>query len=239
MAYFGMQEIPNNVKLVISDDPLHPANLIPELCRLFYNLGWVTGTGGGISIRKGEEIFIAPSGVQKERIKPYDIFVLSLKTRHPLRVPKLLKPSACTPLFYNAYTMRDAFACIHTHSQNAVLATLLYPGDTFEITHQEMIKGIQRGGTRENLRYFDSCVVPIVENTPKEEDLTERMAKAMEKYPETNAVLVRRHGVYVWGESWEKAKTMTECYDYLFEIAIKMKNLGLDPAVKPLEGSAV
>jgi len=25
--------------------------LIPELCRLFYNLGWVTGTGGGISIK--------------------------------------------------------------------------------------------------------------------------------------------------------------------------------------------
>lgn len=35
-----------------SEDPLHPANLIPELCRLFYSSGWVTGTGGGISIRK-------------------------------------------------------------------------------------------------------------------------------------------------------------------------------------------
>lgn len=23
----------------------HPRNLIPELCRQFYNLGWVTGTG--------------------------------------------------------------------------------------------------------------------------------------------------------------------------------------------------
>lgn len=34
-------------------------------------------------------------------------------------------------------------------------------------------------------------------------------------------------------ESWEKAKTMTECYDYLFEIAVKMKTIGIDPAVKP------
>lgn len=51
----------------------------------------------------------------------------------------------------------------------------------------------------------------------------------MEEYPETNAILVRRHGVFIWGESWEKAKTMTECYDYLFEIAIKMKSIGLDP----------
>lgn len=34
-------------------------------------------------------------------------------------------------------------------------------------------------------------------------------------------------------ENWEKAKTMTECYDYLFEIAVKMKMAGLDPAAKP------
>lgn len=35
--------------LVQSDDPEHPANLIPEMCRKFYNWGWVTGTGGGVS----------------------------------------------------------------------------------------------------------------------------------------------------------------------------------------------
>jgi methylthioribulose-1-phosphate dehydratase len=31
-------------QLVKSDDPDHPANLIPELCKKFYQLGWVTGT---------------------------------------------------------------------------------------------------------------------------------------------------------------------------------------------------
>ncbi|KAI9491674.1 methylthioribulose-1-phosphate dehydratase [Zychaea mexicana] len=223
----------DNNELIRSDDPHHPANLIPELCRLFYKLGWVTGTGGGISIRNGEQVYIAPSGVQKERMEPHHLFVMTLADRTLLRKPLVLKPSACTPLFYNAYTMREAGACIHTHSQNAVMATLLYHGETFEISHQEMIKGIRRGTTKTNLRYFDKLVVPIVENTPEEEDLTERMAKAMEAYPETNAVLVRRHGVYVWGESWEKAKTMSECYDYLFEIAVKMKQIGIDPAVKP------
>lgn len=38
----------NNDHLVQSDDPQHPSNLIPELCRKFYNWGWVTGTGGGV-----------------------------------------------------------------------------------------------------------------------------------------------------------------------------------------------
>lgn len=161
------------------------------------------------------------------------MFILHLESRQVLRAPPVFKPSACTPLFYNAFTKYRSEACIHTHSQNAVLATLLYPGKTFEITHQEMIKGIRKGNTKESLRYFDKLVVPIVENTPLEEDLTSRMAKAMEEYPDTCAVLVRRHGVYVWGETWEKAKSMCECYDYLFEIAVKMKQLGLDPAQAP------
>jgi len=59
------------------------------------------------------------------------------------------------------------------------------------------------------------------------------MEAATKEYPDTCAVLVRRHGVYVWGKDWIKAKTMNECYDYLFEIAIKMKQMGLDPAAKP------
>lgn len=41
----------NNDHLVQSEDPQHPANLIPELCRKFYNWGWVTGTGGGVRLR--------------------------------------------------------------------------------------------------------------------------------------------------------------------------------------------
>jgi methylthioribulose-1-phosphate dehydratase len=222
--------------LCVSNDPHHPANLIPELCRLFYQLGWVTGTGGGISIRLGELVYIAPSGVQKERIQPEDLFVLPLHPypAPPLRTPtRPFKPSACTPLFYNAYLMRQAGACIHTHSQHAVMATLLTPGDEFVITHQEMIKGIRKFTEKRALRFDERLVVPIVENTCFEEDLQERMAQAMEKYPDTCAVLVRRHGVYVWGDTWEQAKCMCECYDYLFEIATRMRAVGLDPAQPP------
>jgi methylthioribulose-1-phosphate dehydratase len=32
-------------------------------------------------------------------------------------------------------------------------------------------------------------------------------------------------------ETWEKAKIMTECYDYLFEIAVKMKSHNLDKLI--------
>ncbi|KIL59077.1 hypothetical protein M378DRAFT_169847 [Amanita muscaria Koide BX008] len=220
--------------LVVSSNPEHPANLIPELCRSFYHLGWVTGTGGGICIRVDDKVYIAPSGVQKERILPTHIFVLPYPQPSPnadrvfLRRPTMnLKESACTPLFWNSFYLRDAGSCIHTHSQHAVMATLLWSGETFTISHQEMIKGVRQGGIGPALSYLDTLEVPIIENTPHEEDLRDSMADAMKKYPDAAAVLVRRHGVYVWGTDWQKAKTQTECLDYLFEIGVKMKLAGL------------
>ena len=112
------------------------------------------------------------------------------------------------------------------------MVTLLYK-DVFEITHQEMIKGIKNNATGKYYKYYDKLVIPIIENTAEERDLKESMAQAMAKYPESCAVLVRRHGVYVWGDNWKQAKTMCECYDYLFEIAVKMMQFSMDPAKKP------
>ncbi|ODN03836.1 putative methylthioribulose-1-phosphate dehydratase [Orchesella cincta] len=211
----------------------HPRNLIPKLCKQFYDLGWVTGTGGGMSIKYGDEIYIAPSGVQKERIQPEDLFIQDIQGKD-IEVPKKkLKKSQCTPLFMCAYTARDAGAVIHSHSKAAVIATLLAPGNEFRVTHLEMIKGIYNPKKGCNYRYDEELVVPIIENTPFEEDLKDEMAAVIEEYPQASAVLVRRHGVYVWGKTWEQTKTMAECYDYLFDVSNQMKQHGLNPADPP------
>ena len=63
----------------------------------------------------------------------------------------------------------------------------------------QMIKGIRIGGTGRTLSYLDTLELPIIENTPNEEDLKDSMAEAMVNYPDAAGVLVRRHGVYVWG----------------------------------------
>ncbi|KAL9595871.1 MAG: hypothetical protein Q9219_006176 [cf. Caloplaca sp. 3 TL-2023] len=224
--------------LVNTSDPSHPANHICTLCRNFYTLGWVTGTGGGVSIKHGPHIFIAPSGVQKELMKPTDMFVMEYATRSYLRKPLDLKPSACTPLFLAAFD-RGAGCCIHTHSQWAVLVTLLVEQDNegsgksitdtcFEIERIEQIKGIPKGrGKQGMLGFFDRLSVPIIPNTAHEEDLTQSLEAAMERYPDAYAVLVLRHGVYVWGDSVEKAKTQAESLDYVFRLAVEMRRLQL------------
>ncbi|KAI1817981.1 methylthioribulose-1-phosphate dehydratase [Poronia punctata] len=232
----------NNDHLITSDDRDHPANLIPSLCAKFWTLGWVTGTGGGCSIRDGDLVYVAPSGVQKELMKASDLYVLSLqrqqsdlKNRTYIRSPPHGRPSQCTPLFLAAFTRRGAGCCIHTHSQWAVLVTLLLEargpgrGDRlFEINNIEQIKGFGRGpGKTGSLGYHDTLRIPVIENTAHEEDLTEFLEEAMEKYPDTYAVLVRRHGVYVWGDNVHKAKTMCESLDYLFQLAVQMHQLGI------------
>ena len=197
--------------------------LIAELCRLFYFKGWASGTGGGISIRRGEQIFMAPSGVQKERIKPEDVFVLDLKgevVKRPANAK--LKVSECKPLFMHAYHLRNAGAVLHSHSINAMAVTWLY-GTHFRISNHEMQKGISGVGA------FDVLEVPIIPNTPYEHQLTGSIEAAIRANPKTHAVLVRGHGVYIWGKDWIQAKTQAECYDYLFEAAVKLKTLGLDP----------
>lgn len=212
--------------------------LICELCSTLYTQGHVSGTGGGISIKvptpAGPAIVMAPSGVQKERMRPEDMFVLDAagEAVHtpaarapPYKPPKL---SECAPLFLAAYELRGAGAVIHGHSINALLAALLDPeAREFRVTHIEMIKGIAGHG------FYSNCVVPIIENTARECELTGRLREAIEAYPQANAVLVRSHGVYVWGNDWIHAKTQAECYEYLFEAAVRMRQLGLDASRPP------
>ena len=60
MASPASAQSANNDHLIKSSNPHHPANLIPQLCRKFWTLGWVTGTGGGTSIRDKYACFKKP-----------------------------------------------------------------------------------------------------------------------------------------------------------------------------------
>ncbi len=76
------------------------------------------------------------------------------------------------------------------------MVTLLWPGKTFTVSHLEvpplffntlrfliyimqMIKGVRKGGMGPALSYLDTLEVPIIENTPNEEDLKDSMAEVM------------------------------------------------------------
>ena len=193
------------------------------MCRDFYRLGWVSGTGGGIAIRDGERIYMAPSGVEKEKIEPADMFVLDRNGEVLSKPGRELKLTACKTLFMAAFKHREAGAVIHSHSLDVVLASALVPpGEALTLTRLEMMKGLQGVG------YFDVHALPVIDNTAHEHELLARLETAILRYPQASAVIVRNHGVYVWGKTASHAKTQAECLDYLCRAKVRMHAAGID-----------
>ena len=101
--------ISNKATMQLTDEQIAATDeakqLICELCHTFYLQGWVGGTGGGMSIKADNLIVMAPSGVQKERMIPADMFVLDKEGNvliDPIARPAPYKPpklSECSPLF--------------------------------------------------------------------------------------------------------------------------------------------
>jgi ribulose-5-phosphate 4-epimerase/fuculose-1-phosphate aldolase len=246
-----------NDKRVASRDPSArrertTPTLISELCRQFYALGWVSGTGGGISIRDPEGVWIAPSGVQKERIDPDDVYLLRdgvwdrVEVLEGPRDPRL-RISECQPLFFNAYRSRNAGAVLHSHSVWAVLAARVagvssgsdgVPGElssrrpAAELSSRRPAAEFRSRNLemQKGLRghgCFDELRVPIIPNTARESELSASMAEAIDAYPDVDAVIVAGHGIYVWGRDWIEAKTQAECLDFLMRVAVESHRLGL------------
>jgi methylthioribulose-1-phosphate dehydratase len=210
-----------------ADAELAARERVCELCRHLYALGWASGTGGGFSLRQGDQLYVAPSGVPKESIRPEEVFIADLQG-NVLRAGHG-RISACTPLFLHAYRLRGAGAVLHSHSLNACLASLVCAqpdGDSwvFRIRGLEMVKGLQGGHVDEP---YD---IPIIDNMPYEHELADSLEQAMLAYPRSNAILVRGHGVYIWGRDWVHTKTQAECYDYLFAASVRLREHGIDAA---------
>lgn len=190
----------------------------------FYEMGWMRGSGGAMGCISGSELMISPSALQKERIREQDVFVYNITQKTEVQRPlnKRITVSSCSVLFSLIMKETGSECVIHTHSKSANLLTQLIKSDTFEISHQEYIKGIYDPFSGKALRYSDTLTIPIIDNMPSESQLLEPIRGVLDNHPQAIAVLVRNHGLFVWGPTWESTKIMTECIDYLLELSIDM-----------------
>jgi methylthioribulose-1-phosphate dehydratase len=200
-------------------DDQQSLELLCELLREFHARAWVSGTGGGICGPTADgNLFLAPTGVHKERIRPSDFFVVSPQTGEVVRSPAdpTLRPSECNPIFSLAARERGARSVVHSHGLSAVLAGDRAVDGAFEIRDLEMLKGI-RGLTNRDVHR-----VPVIDNTPRESELTSSIAAALRdpRFAASYAVIVRDHGAYVWGADIWEAKRHTEVYHFLFEAVL-------------------
>ena len=189
--------------------------IVCELLRLFYDKGWVSGTGGGIcALESPGRLLLAPTGVHKERVRPEDLFVVDVETGEVLEPPTVpsLRPSECSDIFRTIIQERGAGSVVHSHALSAVLACDR-TDDAIVIERLEMLKGIP------GLSNTDSHLVPILTNTPREPELTADVERVLvdDTFAASYAIGVRDHGAYIWGADVWEAKKHTEVYHFLFE----------------------
>jgi methylthioribulose-1-phosphate dehydratase len=191
-------------------------DVLCELLRLFYDKGWVSGTGGGIcALESAGRLVLAPTGVHKERVRPQDLFVVDVDTGQIVEsaADETLRPSECNDIFRAIIRRRGAGAVVHSHALSAVLACDAAVDDAIVIEKLEMLKGIP------GMSNTDRHLVPVVDNTAREPELVADVKRVLDdaRFSQTYAIGVRDHGAYLWGaDPWE-AKKHTEVYHFLFE----------------------
>ncbi len=60
--------------------------------------------------------------------------------------------------------------------------------------------------------------VPILDNDQDMPRLAGRVGETLARFPDAHALLLRRHGLYTWGDSLADAERHVEILEFLFEI---------------------
>jgi len=165
------------------------------------------------------KVFIAPTGVHKERVVPADLFVVDTRNGAVLTTPsnRALKLSECSPIFCEIIRTKGAGSVMHSHALSAVLAGDLVPSSQPLVFEQlEMLKGIKGASNQ------DKHAVAIIENTSHEPDLLHQMRRVLADpaYAKSYCILVRDHGAYIWGRDIWETKRHAEIYHFLCDATV-------------------
>jgi methylthioribulose-1-phosphate dehydratase len=188
------------------------AEQLVRIGRRFDARGWVLGTSGNFSLvtsRDPLRLAITRSGTHKGDLTPADI--LEFGDGRVLDGSGLA--SAETLLHVEIVRARGAGAVLHTHS---IWSTLLSDafGDAggLEIAGYEMLKGLAGVRTHDHREWL-----PIVANDQDMVRLAGEVAMVLARHPACHGFLLRRHGLYTWGETPADAARHVEILEFLLE----------------------
>lgn len=212
-----------------SDEDNELLDQLAECGRLFFQRGWSVGTSSNYSAVSGRDplrLWLTVSGKDKGRLTRED-FVEVNEAGTPID-PEGPKSSAETLLHCVAAERPDVNAVLHTHSVwSTVLSDHFFEQGGIELSGFEMLKGLSGIKTHEHAEWVD-----IFENTQHIPDLA---AKVSERLADTNrppmhGYLIRKHGLYTWGNSIDEARRHVEIFEFLFECIARQLMLQAVPA---------
>ncbi len=209
-----------------NDSLLHQAHALCRIAHTCASRGWVPATAGNFSFRTptSDSFLITASGLDKGSVTPDHLLEISLSAPVPANfilagTPPDARPSAETSLHRVVY-LRDpkVKAILHVHTPaNTLLsdhfATTATETSYLPLTNYELLKALSGVTTHEHLE-----TIPILENSQDYASLSGNLDRVLAAYPAAHAFLLRRHGIYTWGDSIADAWRHLEALEFLFEV---------------------
>jgi methylthioribulose-1-phosphate dehydratase len=193
------------------EDRIRVAQKLQEIAQNFSQKGWLPATSGNLSIRLSRDplVFgVTASGRDKELLQLEDIVFVD-QDCSPIE-PTRLKPSAETLIHATIYQRTGAGSVLHVHTvYNNLLSEIYAQEKSVVLSDMELIKGLniwEEGASIE---------IPIIENYADIPRLAEEIGKRLD--PQVPGVLIRKHGIYAWGDDAFSAKRHVEAFEFMFQ----------------------
>ncbi|WP_053362909.1 methylthioribulose 1-phosphate dehydratase [Bacillus sp. FJAT-27251] len=177
---------------------------------------WFMGTSGNLSIKAGNnplQFLVTASGKDKRKRTSEDFLLVD---GDGLPVGKThLKPSAETLLHCAVYGKTQAGCSLHVHTvANNVISELYGDKGVVKFQGQELIKAF-------DMWEEDALLsIPIIYNYADIPKLADTFAEHISA--DKGAVLIRNHGITVWGRNGFEAKKLLEACEFLFQYKITL-----------------
>lgn len=199
-------------------DQLEPRAALAQIARQFYQRGWMPGSAGNLSARADDNtapgFWITASGLPKGQLDESDFLLVGVRDDAVIeRLRATHKPSAETSIHRAIYRLfPQARACLHVHSVDACIAVSRVPATltTLRLPPLEVLKGFDlwEEHPQIDLPVFDNWLdVPRIAR-----DIEQRFVVTP---PRISALVIRAHGITVWGESLQQAFNRVEVVEFI------------------------
>jgi methylthioribulose-1-phosphate dehydratase len=178
----------------------------------YASMGWMRGTSGNLSVvldRDPLRLAVTASGLDKGELTAGDHVVID-KDGEPLGQGV---PSAEAGLHARIAAVSGAGAVVHVHAPAPVLAAERWPGGV-QLRDLEMLKGFGR------LAHDDLVTIPVIPNGQDMRVLGDAFERGYRA--DTPALIVARHGIYVWGKDLRQARHRLECLEWLLRFILEV-----------------
>ena len=203
---------------IISSQDNENMKKLASLVRVMNHHGHNPATSGNYSLRSktnNEIALVSESGIDKSQFSENNFLPFYYKTRemHPAYISTGRKSSDETDIHLSIYQITNANCVLHSHALDALLFADLFRDLPYAtISGLELLKGFRGVETHETV-----INIPCFDNTQDIKTLSEQIKTAILDQENNYGLLLRGHGLYVWGSSVEEAKRHLEVFEYVFK----------------------